>query len=51
MNDTRYYVPEEDRDRLSAVYRRSEDGSLTQLPKAESLAFNTNDSPPAWTTT
>lgn len=43
MNETRYYVPEEDHDRLSAVYQRSDDGSLTQLPAEESLAFNTNE--------
>ena len=33
MGDTRYYVPEEDRGRFSAMYRLdTEDGSLTQLP-------------------
>ena len=33
MDDTRYYVPEEDRGRFSAMYRlNTEDGSLTQLP-------------------
>lgn len=33
MSDTRYYVPEEDRERFSAMYRlNTEDGSLTQLP-------------------
>lgn len=32
MEETRYFVPEEDRDRFSAMYRREEDGSLTQLP-------------------
>ncbi len=33
MGDTRYYVPEDDRGRFSAMYRlNTEDGSLTQLP-------------------
>lgn len=32
MNDTRYFVPEEDRDRFSAMYFRDSVGSLSQLP-------------------
>ena len=32
MRETRYFVPEEDRGRFSAMYLREEDGSLTQLP-------------------
>ncbi len=32
MGETRYFVPEEDRGRFSAMYRRADDGSLTQLP-------------------
>jgi len=43
MTETRYFVPEADRSRLSAVYRRSDDGTLTQMPAAESQAFNTNE--------
>lgn len=42
MSETRYYVPEEDRARLSAVYRRGQDGTLTQQPAESSLSFNTN---------
>ncbi|PPK85795.1 CubicO group peptidase (beta-lactamase class C family) [Neolewinella xylanilytica] len=40
MNDTRYVVPEADRDRFSAAYRRDADGTLTQLPSAEAHEFN-----------
>jgi CubicO group peptidase (beta-lactamase class C family) len=36
MEETRYYVPEEDRDRFSAMYLRTEDGSLKQLSAEES---------------
>jgi CubicO group peptidase (beta-lactamase class C family) len=43
MTETRYFVPEADRTRLSAVYRRSDDGTLAQMPAAESQAFNTNE--------
>ncbi|MBC2839409.1 serine hydrolase [Robiginitalea sp. SC105] len=32
MEETRYYVPEEDRGRFSAMYRLEEDATLTQLP-------------------
>lgn len=32
MAETRYFVPEEDRGRFSALYRREDNGSLTQLP-------------------
>lgn len=32
MTDTRYYVPEEDRNRFSAMYFRDSLGTLTQLP-------------------
>ena len=43
MTDTRYVVPEADRDRLAAVYRRSEpaDGTLTRVPDEQAYAFNT----------
>ncbi|WP_173021370.1 serine hydrolase [Lewinella sp. W8] len=42
LEDTRYFVPEEDRGRMSGAYRRQEDGSLVQLPSAEAHAFNVN---------
>ena len=42
MNETRYYVPEEDRDRFSAMYFREAEGHLRQLPdeEAKSDYFN-----------
>lgn len=43
MEETRYFVPEGDRPRMSAVYRRQEDGTLTQLPDEEAHAFNINE--------
>ncbi len=45
MTNTRYFVPEADRDKISAVYRRGEDGVLTQLPDEEAHAFNINPWP------
>lgn len=42
MHETRYFVPETDRGRLSAIYQRPRDGTLTQVPNAQSHAFNTN---------
>ncbi|MEZ4829059.1 MAG: serine hydrolase domain-containing protein [Bacteroidia bacterium] len=41
MTETRYFVPESDRDRMSAMYRKV-DGVLTQLPDEEAHAFNIN---------
>jgi CubicO group peptidase (beta-lactamase class C family) len=41
MKDTRYFVPEADRRRLSAMYVRGQDGTLTQQG-AGALSFNTN---------
>ena len=35
MSETRYFVPEEDRGRFSAMYRRSDEGVLTQLDNEE----------------
>lgn len=32
MNETRYFVPEKDRDRFSAMYLRKGEGNLMQLP-------------------
>lgn len=42
MSDTRYYVPEEDRNRLAASYNTSGEGTLNRIPDEEALAFNTN---------
>ena len=39
MNDTRYVVPESDRNRMSSAYRHEGD-SLIQLPNEEAHAFN-----------
>ena len=41
MKDTRYFVPEDDRGRLAAMYNRSDDGVLTRAPDASALSFNT----------
>ena len=41
MDETRYVVPEADRDRLAAMYRRGADGGLTHVPDADAHAFNT----------
>ncbi len=45
MDDTRYYVPPEDQDRLSAVYFRAGEGELEQQPDSQSLAYNTQEWP------
>ncbi|HSF52108.1 MAG TPA: serine hydrolase domain-containing protein [Algoriphagus sp.] len=45
MNETRYFVPETDRDRMSAAYRKGEDGSLSQMPDSLAHAFNTKEWP------
>ncbi|WP_339787463.1 serine hydrolase domain-containing protein [uncultured Imperialibacter sp.] len=42
MTETRYFVPESDRNRMSAIYRRNEDGTLTQLPDSTAHSFNIN---------
>jgi len=42
MTETRYFVPESDRSRMSALYRRNEDGTLTQLPDSTAHSFNIN---------
>lgn len=41
MNETRYVVPESDRDRFAAMFQRSDSGVLTQQPNAAAHAFNT----------
>ena len=32
MNETRYFVPEEDRDRMSSLFQRNQEGELEQIP-------------------
>ncbi|HVG15032.1 MAG TPA: serine hydrolase domain-containing protein [Chitinophagaceae bacterium] len=44
MAHTRYVVPESDRKRFAAMYRRSDDGKLTRLPDEENT-FNTKNWP------
>ena len=38
MSQTRYYVPEEDRDRFAAAYNHSDDEPLTRIPDEEAHA-------------
>lgn len=45
MSETRYFVPESDRDRMSAMYRKGEDGSLSQVPDSLAHGFNTKEWP------
>ena len=47
MRETRYFVPESDRDRLAAMYQRNSSGVLTRSPDSLALAFNTHH----WTLT
>lgn len=44
MKDTRYVVPQNDRNRLAALYRRSETGSLVRVSDEED-SFNAKDWP------
>lgn len=44
MTETRYFVPEEDRDRMSSAYTMNED-ELVQIPDEQAHAFNTNELP------
>lgn len=41
MTETRYFVPEADRNRLAALYRRNEDSTLNHIPDEQALSFNT----------
>ena len=41
MSQTRYFVPESDRDRIAAAYSRSDEGELTRVPDEMALSFNT----------
>ena len=45
MNETRYFVPEEDRDRFSAMYLRKGEGNLMQLPDEQSKSDYLNHWP------
>lgn len=45
MHETRYLVPEVDRGRLAAFYRRSEDGVLSRVPDEQALVLNTRSWP------
>lgn len=43
MNETRYYVPEEDRGRMASAFYISEDDSLIQISDETQHAFNINE--------
>ena len=43
MTNTRYVIPENDRNRFAALYNRSDDGVLTRVPDEQANAFNTKD--------
>jgi CubicO group peptidase (beta-lactamase class C family) len=45
MTQTRYFVPEVDREQLAALYQRSDVGILTRIPDDQAFAFNTNHWP------
>ncbi|UZD23582.1 serine hydrolase [Algoriphagus halophytocola] len=45
MDQTRYFVPEEDRARMSSSYRRTGEGQLDQMPDEEAHDFNINEYP------
>ncbi|MEJ0060130.1 MAG: serine hydrolase domain-containing protein [Terricaulis sp.] len=45
MDTTRYVVPEADRGRLAASYRRGADNVIARVPDEEAFAFNTRDWP------
>ncbi|RNI28733.1 serine hydrolase domain-containing protein [Rufibacter latericius] len=42
MTNTRYVVPEDDKSRFAATYRKGEEGQLTRVPDLDNL-FNTKD--------
>lgn len=42
MNETRYFVPEEDRARMSSTYSKNEDGELVQAPDGQAHYININ---------
>lgn len=41
MTETRYVVPEQDRGRFAALYRRDENLTISRVPDEEAKAFNT----------
>lgn len=45
MNQTRYFVPERDRDRFAAVYSSAEGDSLQRVPDEQAHSFNTKQWP------
>ncbi|WP_339704183.1 serine hydrolase domain-containing protein [Algoriphagus aquimarinus] len=45
MSKTRYFVPEADRAKMSASYRRTGEGQLEQMPNEEAHRFNINEWP------
>ncbi|WP_092895958.1 serine hydrolase domain-containing protein [Algoriphagus aquimarinus] len=45
MSKTRYFVPEADRIKMSASYRRTGEGQLEQMPNEEAHRFNINEWP------
>ncbi|PZX47797.1 serine hydrolase domain-containing protein [Algoriphagus chordae] len=45
MSKTRYFVPEGDRSKMSASYRRTGEGKLEQMPNEEAHRFNINEWP------
>lgn len=42
MRETRWFVPPADRARMAAMYRRSDNGTLTRMADRDAFAFNTN---------
>ncbi len=45
LTKTRYFVPENDRSKMSAMYHRDKDGALTQVPDDDAHSFNINHWP------
>jgi len=45
MTNTRYVIPESDRNRFAALYNRSDNGTLTRIPDEQANALNVKDWP------
>jgi CubicO group peptidase (beta-lactamase class C family) len=45
LNETRYFVPEKDRDRLSKVYGPDDEGTLVRIPDSSALTYPTRHWP------
>lgn len=45
MNETRYFVPESERNRMASAYRRTGEGQLEKIPNEEAHDFNINEYP------